>query len=97
MRSFLAAVSTLSGLILAASMSACGGGGASGGASSGGSNSPPPPPKEILYAAGYGQAVLEYNIATITGAPTLITSAAGSSSFGIAITPSNTFLYASNA
>jgi 6-phosphogluconolactonase (cycloisomerase 2 family) len=96
MRSLLA-VSTLSGLILALSMSGCGGGGASGGASSGGSNSPPPPPKEILYAAGYGQAVLEYNIDMGTGAPTLITSAAGSSSSGIAITPSNTFLYASNA
>ena len=97
MRSFSAAVLTLSDLILAASMSGCGGG-SSGGPSSGGSNSPPPPPpKEILYAAGYGQAVLEYSIDMGTGAPTSISSAAGSSSSGIAITPSNNFLYASNA
>jgi len=97
MRSFSAAVLTLSGLILAVSLSGCGGGGSSGEPSSGGSNSPPPPPKEILYATGFGKAVLEYSIDKNTGAPTLITSAAGNSAFGIAITPSNTFLYASNA
>lgn len=85
-------------LIVSLNFAGCGGGSTSGGTSGtgGGTSNPPPAPTETLYATGFNS-VMQYSIDTQTGVPTFVKAVPGGGFFGIAISPSNDFLFASDS